>query len=134
MVIVQICVFSLFFAVMGFLLRKKKAYWLIAGYNTMSPEEKAKYNEKYDIEKIAKYLGLLLYYIAITVPIVVYLDMYLLNSRLMQLILTGIYILSIGGFLCFIAIKLLDKDSKHMIIFLCGITLVVCLFAGISVL
>ena len=91
MAIVQICVFSLFFAVMGFLLRKKKAYWLIAGYNTMSPEEKAKYNEKYDIDKIAKYLGLLLYYIAITVPIVVYLDMYLLNSRLMQIILTGIY-------------------------------------------
>ena len=40
---------AILFIVLGILIKYGKMYWLIAGYNTMSKEEK----EKYNIEKIA---------------------------------------------------------------------------------
>lgn len=40
---------AIIFIVLGIIIKYGKMYWLIAGYNTMSKEEK----EKYDIEGIA---------------------------------------------------------------------------------
>lgn len=37
----------------GWLIKYKKATWLISGYNTSSREEK----QKYDVEKLCKYMG-----------------------------------------------------------------------------
>lgn len=128
MAIVQTAVFSFLFALAGFLIRRKKVYWLIAGYNTMSAEEKV----NYDIEKLAKYLGLLLYYIAVIVPVFVWVALPLATSRFMELLLAGIFILSVFGFLIFIVIKALDKDSKKLIIFLSVILFLVCVFVWIS--
>lgn len=48
------------------MIRELKAYDLIAGYNTMSDEEKA----HYDITSIANQLGLLLYFFAVLAIIV----------------------------------------------------------------
>ena len=39
-------VIGLLFLVMGIVLFCGKGSWLIAGYNTMSPQEKEKYDEK----------------------------------------------------------------------------------------
>ncbi len=41
---------AILFIVLGILIKNGKMYWLIAGYNTMSKEEK----EKYDIVGIAR--------------------------------------------------------------------------------
>ena len=44
------------FAIMGISLICGKGTWMIAGYNTMSKEEK----EKHDIKKISRAVGILL--------------------------------------------------------------------------
>jgi hypothetical protein len=46
-------VLARFFFLLGAMLRYRKAYWMVAGYNTASPEEKA----KYDIEGLGNHLG-----------------------------------------------------------------------------
>lgn len=54
------------FAGGGIMIRELKAYDLIAGYNTMSDEEKA----HYDIKSVANQLGILLYFFALLAAIV----------------------------------------------------------------
>ena len=50
----------LFFALLGFLLRKGKGLSLVAGYNTMSKTEK----EKIDTDKLARYMSNLMFALA----------------------------------------------------------------------
>ncbi|MEX1377594.1 MAG: DUF3784 domain-containing protein [Eubacteriales bacterium] len=44
----------------GLFIQVKKVTWLISGYNTLSKEEK----EKYDIDKLCLYMGYFLYLLA----------------------------------------------------------------------
>jgi hypothetical protein len=44
---------AILFLLLGVMLRYRQAYWLVAGYNTASPTEKA----KYDIEGLSSHLG-----------------------------------------------------------------------------
>lgn len=58
MIIFGLVVLGILF--LGFAIQKLKWYWLIAGYNTMSKEEK----ENVEIEKVAKEMAIFLYIIA----------------------------------------------------------------------
>ena len=63
--------------VLGCVLLSGHGAWLIAGYNTMSPEEKSKYNEK----ALCRAMGLMMFALAGTwglVTAAVFLDMTLL--------------------------------------------------------
>ena len=49
----------LLFAI-GAFIKVKKVTWLISGYNTLSEEEK----EKYDVDKLCRYIGNFIYMLA----------------------------------------------------------------------
>lgn len=51
---------ALLIALMGYLVKEKKMYWLISGYNTAKKEEK----ERYDIEGLANFLATQMYIMA----------------------------------------------------------------------
>jgi hypothetical protein len=46
--------------IIGWLIKYQKITWLISGYNTASPQEK----ERYDIDKLSKYMGNYLFILA----------------------------------------------------------------------
>ncbi len=53
---------GVFLVILGYLMKVKKWSWLIAGYNTSSAEEKA----KYDTEALCKGLGNFMYFLGFT--------------------------------------------------------------------
>ncbi|MFC2289052.1 MAG: DUF3784 domain-containing protein, partial [Treponema lecithinolyticum] len=65
MQIVIFCLMMLSFIGGGIAIREFKMYDLIAGYNTLSPDEKI----KYDISSVANKVGLMLYFFAILTAI-----------------------------------------------------------------
>lgn len=50
------------FVILGVLLINGKGSFLIAGYNTMSPEEK----EKYDVKSLCKFMGKMMFVLAVS--------------------------------------------------------------------
>ena len=58
--IIIFSIVSLLFVFLGIAISRYKCYWLIAGYNTASKEEKA----RIDIENVAKHMSRMCYLIA----------------------------------------------------------------------
>ncbi len=67
--IISIIILTLIFLVMGILLFQGKCSWLIAGYNTLSKEEK----EKYDERKLCRGTSIVCLVISIMLIIMAYL-------------------------------------------------------------
>ena len=99
------------FAGGGIMIRELKVYDLIAGYNTMSDEEKA----HYDIEPVANQLGILLYFFALLAAIVMvsfYFGNFSLSMReLIMLGYTAIILFILG-----IAMLIFNKKNIRKII------------------
>lgn len=63
------------FIVMGIFLINGKGSFLIAGYNTMSPEEK----EKYDIVALCKFMGKMMFALSFSMLFWVFSELYEIN-------------------------------------------------------
>lgn len=61
--VVFVIVMTIIFLIIGIFLLQGKGSWLIAGYNTASPEEKA----KYDKSKLCKVTAIICFVVAFTV-------------------------------------------------------------------
>jgi len=76
---------ALLFIVLGVLIKYGKMYFLIAGYNTMSKEEK----EKYDIERIATVFRNAMFGMAIVIIIGYFVSSWLNNPLIEKYSLYG---------------------------------------------
>lgn len=81
--------------IVGWLIKYKKVTWLISGYNTASKEEK----EKYDIEKLCRYMGDYLFILAALFLMMSFLPMLYPEYEEMILWIMGgmIAVVAIGG-------------------------------------
>lgn len=110
---------GLLFIGAGIAITKYKCYWLIAGYNTSSAEEK----KQVDIEQLAKHMGRLMYLIALcncAMGIVGYLG-FSVN------IVVAIMVAIIFGYLFYIQKfdKSSDPKNSRIIIAIIGIIILV---------
>jgi hypothetical protein len=84
---ILIIVFSgAFIALLGYLIKEKKMYWLISGYNTAKKEQK----ERYDIEGLADFLAKQLYFMAgifLAASLTIYFKLEVLSGLVFFLIL-----------------------------------------------
>lgn len=85
------------FALMSIPLFMGKGEFLIAGYNTMTPKEKEKYNKEHDIKKICRATGFLLLSIATLTAVIGY-----YNSQVVALYCTATIIAIVVFFTTYI--------------------------------
>jgi len=50
-----------FLVLLGVMIFNGKGMWLVAGFNTMSPKEKAEFESNYDVKKYQKTIGVFLF-------------------------------------------------------------------------
>jgi len=62
-------IFAIVFIPLGLFMLSGRGKWLIAGYNTMNAEEKAKADEKYDMNLMTKLIGVMLILIGLAFTI-----------------------------------------------------------------
>lgn len=106
------CVIYLGLALCGFLIRKKQCYWLIAGYNTASPEEKA----QVPIEKLANLLGLFLYCIAAFGIAISLVSHFCVSSPSIELLLNAVNVFAILTFCEILVVKFNQETYRIAII------------------
>ena len=67
-------IFAIVFIPLGLFMLSGRGKWLIAGYNTMNAEEKAKADATYDMDLMTKIIGIMLILIGLSAAIWGYID------------------------------------------------------------
>ena len=91
-----LAVLAIVFLVMAIPLLLGRGKWLIAGYNTMSPEEKGECDRKYDMDKLCRVMGLMLLLIAAAFIIMAFVDMLIGGIVLVIAIVIPLAVIFIG--------------------------------------
>ena len=106
--IIIFCLMMLSFIGGGIAIREFKMYDLIAGYNTLPPDEKI----KYDISSVANKVGLMLYFFAILTAIFGAILFFANFSKQMQGFITLSYVVIIFIIINILTINI-NKDHLH---------------------
>jgi len=100
------------FAIMGIALICGKGSWLVAGYNTMSKEEKA----NCDIKKISRAVGIFLLFIDMLMVIMSFITQYAIKNNadyIMNNMVWGLtFVVIVGCIILVIIIQKYDKNNK----------------------
>lgn len=95
---------GIFFIVLGIVVKHFKLYFLIAGYNTMSPEEKKKVN----IEKVATLMRNVFLFMGLSIILLEFASNYFENSEISSYLFFPI----VFGSVIFLLIKSNSSEYK----------------------
>lgn len=102
----------LIFSIMGICLICGKGSWMIAGYNTMSKEEKA----NCDIKKVSRAVGIFLLIIAVFIGVMSFVIQYAIKNDVKNIIgYAGVgvaFVVAMGSIILVIYCKKYDKNKK----------------------
>ncbi|MBZ9685569.1 DUF3784 domain-containing protein [Clostridium estertheticum] len=102
----------LIFSIMGICLIRGKGSWMIAGYNTMSKEEKA----NCDIKKVSRAVGIFLLIIAVLIGIMYFVIQYAIKNDVKNIIgyaIGGVaFVVAVGSIILVIYCQKYDKNKK----------------------
>lgn len=121
----MLLIIAIFFIICGLLIHKFKLYWLIAGYNTMSKEEKS----KVDIKGLARNMGIMFYLIAAIFIICSFFRNQFPNIEILAMIsMTAVLIVGIFKAQKYSYNKQKDKSESIATLFIIGIPVLISLF------
>lgn len=121
----MLLIMGIFFIICGLLIHKFKLYWLIAGYNTMSKEEKS----EVDITGLARSIGIMFYLIAAIFIICSFFKNQFPNIEILAMIsMTTVLIIGIFRAQKYNYDKQKDKSESIATLFIIGIPLLISLF------
>ena len=121
----MLLIMGAFFIICGLLIHKFKLYWLIAGYNTMSKEEKS----EVDIKELARNMGIMFYLIATIFIICSFFRNQFPNVEIIAMIsMTAILIIGIFRAQKYSHTKQKDKSESIATLFIIGIPVLISLF------
>lgn len=103
---------ALIFSIMGICLICGKGTWMIAGYNTMSKEEKEKCNQK----KISRAVGIFLLIIAVLWGIISFVIQYAIKNDVKDIIgyaIGGVaFVVTVGIVILVVILQKYDNNKK----------------------
>ena len=103
---------ALIFLIMGISLICGKGTWMIAGYNTMSKEEKA----NCDIKKVSRALGIFLLIIGVLMGIMTFVIQYAVKNDVKNIIgyaeVFFAFVVTVGSIILVIICQKYDKNKK----------------------
>ena len=111
-IIIILAVVMFIFSIMGICLICGKGSWMIAGYNTMSKEEKA----NCDIKKISRAVGIYLLIIAVLMGVMTFVTKYAMKNDLKNVIDYAAggfgFVTVVGTVILIIVCQKYDKNNR----------------------
>lgn len=111
-VLIILWIVIVLFAIMGIALISGKGSWLVAGYNTMSKEEKA----NCDIKKISRAVGIFLLVVDMLMVILSVITQYAIKNNVDYIIDNVVwgfsFVVIVGCIILVIIIQKYDKNNK----------------------